>query len=471
MKRYWLTILMALALAGLAAYVYWVELPSERSQTVAETREKKLLPFEEREITGLTVRTESNEVVLAPDEGRIWKITAPIQVEADRREVDALLRALVLGKVARVVEEKAAALAPFGLERPSVVLTVKAGTSRETVSLGDSGPISSTLYAMRASDKKILLTDLAPKDFLNKTLLTLRKKEVLRVDQSQTERLRLASPAGEIVLYRQETGGPGTQPASASSPDKKKWKILFPIEADADQVEVRGLLLKLEDLKALGFVDPGPQHEALLTKLTKPEVKVTVHIAGVDQTAKLYQPDPTSGEAYAVTTSDAPIYRVSPATLKDFSKELFTLQDKRLLGVDRDEIAMLAVKTRDQRYVLINQNGEWVLEDQPAETLNQEAADLFVSRVVNLPAELRVVKQAGPLAPYGLATPAAEFTATAKDGKQRGRLLLGTSSGGLVYAIGQGLTGIFQARADLLTQIPSKADLKAKERQVSGVTK
>ncbi len=82
-----------------------------------------------------------------------------------------------------------------------------------------------------------------------------------------------------------------------------------------------------------------------------------------------------------------------------------------------------------------------------------------------------MVKQAGPLAPYGLATPAAEFTATGKDGKPRGRLVLGASSGGLVYAMGQRLTGIFQARADLLTQIPTKSDLKAKERQVSGVTK
>src|SRR5574341_581148 len=98
MKRYWFTILMALTLAGLAAYLYWVELPSERSQTAVQTQEKTLLPFDERAITGLTVRTESGEVVLAPEEGRAWKITAPIQTAADTREVEALLRALVLGK-------------------------------------------------------------------------------------------------------------------------------------------------------------------------------------------------------------------------------------------------------------------------------------------------------------------------------------------------------------------------------------
>ncbi|TAJ10324.1 MAG: DUF4340 domain-containing protein [Nitrospirae bacterium] len=467
MKSVWLTIAMVVLLVGLGAYVYFVELPSERTQTAAETQDKKLIPFEEQDITGLIVRTEVGEVVLAPDEKRAWKITAPMVADADSREVESLLRALVLGRISRVVEEQTAALGPFGLEKPATVLTLTAGSRQETLSVGDSGPISSTLYAMRASDKKVLLTSLAPKDVLNKTLLTLRKKEVLRMDQTKVDRLRLAYPANEMVLYRVRQAD---LPGPAAGNDKKSWKLRYPLEADADQAEVNSLLIKLENLKALGFVDPGPQHDALLRKLTKPDVKITVHADGTDQIVKLYQLDLTTGEAYAVTAQEAPLYRISPLAIKDLTKELFTLQDKRLLGVNMDDLAMLAVKTRDQRYTLINQNGDWVLEDQPAEKLEQEAADLFISRVVNLPAEIRVVKQAGPLAPYGLATPTAEFTATAKDGKQRGRLVLGTSSGGLVYAMGHlGLPGIFQARADLLSQIPAKADLKAKTRQVSGL--
>lgn len=468
MKSVWLTIAMAAVLAGLGAYVYFVELPSERTRTAAETQDKQLLPFEEQAVTGLTVKTDVGEVVLAPDEKRAWKITAPLAADADSREVESLLRALALGKVSRVLEEQAAALGPFGLEKPATVLTVTTGQRQETLSIGDNGPISSTLYAMRASDKKVLLTNLAPKDVLNKTLLTLRKKEVLRLEQGRTDRLRLTYPASELVLYRMEEPdrhGPG------ADKDKKAWKLRYPLEAEADQAEVNNLLIKLEGLKALGFVDAGPPREALLQKLTKPDVKITVHAEGADQTVKLYQLDQSTGEAYATTTQEAPIYRISPLAIKDLTKELFTLQDKRLLGVGMDDLAMLTVKTREQQYTLINQNGDWVLEDQPAEKLEQEAADLFVSRVVNLPAEIRVVKQAGPLTPYGLAAPAAEFTATAKDGKQRGRLVLGTTSGGLVYALGhQGLPGIFQARADLLTQIPAKTDLKAKARQVSGIT-
>jgi hypothetical protein len=201
--------------------------------------------------------------------------------------------------------------------------------------------------------------------------------------------------------------------------------------------------------------------------LTEPEAKITIYAAGVEHTVRLFQPDRASGEAYAVTTPEAPIYRISPAFIKDLTKELFALQDKRLLGVDLDEIAMLAVKTREEQYTLINQNGDWVLESRPEDKLDQQKVDLFVSRVVDLPAELQAVKQAGPLAPYGLTSPSAEFTATGKDGKGRGRLVLGTREGGLVYAMGQGLPGIYQARPDLLTQIPSLKDLLAKPTEPS----
>ena len=463
MTRYWLTIFLAMVLAGLGGYVYFVELPAERAQTLIEAETQKILPFEGRDITGLTLRSEAGEVVLASGDNRTWQVAAPLSTEADSREVESLLRALALGTVTRVVEEQATALAPFGLERPSVVLTVAAGLRRETLSLGDSGPISSTLYAMRASDRKILLTDLAPKDFFNKTVTTFRKKEVLRLDQSQAERLRLTYPPTEIVLYR----------TNETVEKDHKWKIRSPVEAEADQTAVRTLLLKLQDLTALGFIDPGPEHAALTKKLSKPKAKLTVYTSGGDQTVKLFQPDPASGEAYAVTTPDSPIYRINPIAIKDLTKELFALQDKRLLGIDGDEIVRLAVKTRADQYVLINQgagpregqkNG-WVLEDEPHQTLDQQTVDLFISRVAGLPAELRIVKQAGPLAPYGLASPAAEFTARGKDGRVRGRLVLGTRVGGLVYAIGQGLPGIYQARSDILTQTPAKRDLLAKTGQ------
>jgi hypothetical protein len=451
MVRYWPTLLLAGIFAALGLYVYYIELPAQRSEERQEKESQRLVTLEESEIGGLTVKTEAGEVVLQHGGDQNWRILAPVQAEADRRQVQSLIRALVTGRVKRVVEEEGASqgtsIETFGLSRPSSEISLSAGSKTERIAIGDSGPLSSTLYVLRGSDQKVLLTDLAPKDFVNKSLMTFRRKELLQFNHNEVDRLRLTYPQTEIVLYSQD------------QKPKRKWKIRYPVEAEADRTEVQALLFRLEDLKALSIIDPGPQRDALAKSLTKPKVKVTIHAGGTDQIVKIYQPDAASGEAYAETSPNSPLYKVSPTTIKDLTKELFTLQDKRLLGAEDPDIALLSVKTRDRQFVLVREHEEWILEDRPTEKVSQEIADLFVSRVVNLPAEERILKQPAALTPYGLTTPVAEFVATGKDGRTIGKLTLGTQVGSLVYAMGSRLTGVYQARADILTQIPTVESL------------
>ena len=447
--RYWPTLVMALVLVGLGLYLYAIELPQKESHDRQDTIDKKVLLFDQETLSELTIKTDRHELVFARTPEKGWMMTVPLSTEADQREVQNLIRALVTGNVTRVVEDHPTNLTPFGLDNPVTTITVAAGAARETFSIGDSGPLSSTLYVLRESDRKVLLTNLAPKDFVNKTLMTFRRKDLLHVSQGDVDRIRLTYSTTEIVLYQ------------GQEKPKSKWKLRYPIEGEADQTEVRALLFRLEDLKALGIIDPGPERDALAKTLTVPKVKVAIHTADGDQTVKLYQPDQASGEAFAESSPEGPLYRINPATIRDLTKELFTFQDKRLLGIDYTDIAMLSIKTPTEQYVLINQQNEWVLEDQPTEKLDQQATDLFVSRVANVPAEERVIKQAGPLSPYGLVTPAAEFIATGRDGKLAGKLSIGSHADGLAYAMGQRIQGIFQIRADLLTQIPAKKDLLA----------
>lgn len=449
--RYWPTLLLLVILAGLGGYLYLVEFPAKQQEEKQEIEQKHILPFPETAITELSITTAQGLIKFKQNAPGKWSIIAPLQTDADNREVQALLRALVTGTVTRTLDEQSSTLASFGLEEPVTTLTLSAGGHQETISIGDSGPLSNTLYILRASDQRVLLTTLAPKDFVNKSLMTFRRKELLRFVQNDVERLRLTYPTTEIVIDN-----------VAKDKPRPSWKIIYPVEAEADQNEVRSLMFRLEDLKALGIIDPGPERDTVAATLTRQKVKITLYAAGGDQSVRLYQPDPQSGEAIAQTTPDGPLYRINPVLIKDLTRELFNLQDKRLFGLDSTDVAMLSVKTRDQRYVLINQSGEWVLEDQPMMKVTQEVADLFVSRVANLPAEERVLKQSSPLAPYGLLAPSAEFIATGKDGKTVGKLTLGNRAGDLLYASGQRLHGVFQVRPDLLTQIPSRTDLLTK---------
>lgn len=470
MKRYGVTVILAIVLIGLGLYLYLVEVPTARQQEQQKTTREALLAIEEDEVRRLTISSHEGDIVLEPREGRRqWMIIEPIQTEADAREVNALLRALVLGKVKRVIQEsaegyaqesvkdggqgQAEALASYGLTRPSVTVTVEGQDRKETLYLGDTGPISSTLYARRASDDKILLTSLRVKDFLNKTLRTLRKKEILAIDRTRVDRLTLQGPQEHVALTRVGIGPHGTTAT---------WKIQEPIEAPADATEIGILLMKLEQLKAIGFIDRGPGQEAVAATLTKPELTVEIHEGEDTHRLMLYQPDPSSGEAFAVTAEDRPIYRINPLTLRELSKGVFEVRDKRLLGLEKDQIVRLQVMTPSGSYALVRQNETWILEEQPTREVTPETVKLFVSRVADLPAEIRISEEETDLEQYGLQNPSAVFVATDRRGRERGRLVLGRRESGLVYAMGAGLPGIYQARYDLLTQIPSEEELLVK---------
>jgi hypothetical protein len=449
MKRYWPTAVMALVLSALGLYLYLVEFPAKELQEREASTKKKLLTVDEQAITSLTFKTDREELAFERTPEKGWMLVKPIRTETDAREISGLIRAIALGSVHRVVETNPTSLTPFGLDAPVTTLQIQAGNTSETLLIGDTGPLSSTLYVLRGSDHALLLTDLAPKDFVNKSLMTFRKKDILHLTSGNVDRVRLTYPTTEIVLYR------------VSDKPKPKWRIRYPIEAEADINEVRMLLFRLEDLKAMSIIDPGPARDTVARTLKQPKVKITVHGEDGDQTVKLYQPNPSSGEAIAETTPDAPLSRVNPTFVKEFTKDIYALQDKRLLGAEEHDIALLNVKTRSEQYTLINQNGEWVLEDRPTQKLKQEVVNLFISRVANVPAEDRVLKQAGPLAPYGLVNPVAELVATGRDGKMTGKLLVGDQANGLAFATGHRLQGIYQIRADLLKQIPQRSELIA----------
>lgn len=129
MTRYWPTLLMFLALAGLGGYLYLVEFPAQQREEKQERAQKQVLPFPETAITGLRITTAQGPIELKLAEPGKWSIVAPLQTDADHREVQALIRALVTGTVTRTVEEQATQLAAFGLEQPVTILTV---TGRDT---------------------------------------------------------------------------------------------------------------------------------------------------------------------------------------------------------------------------------------------------------------------------------------------------------------------------------------------------
>lgn len=449
-----ITLALALILGLLGAYLYFVDLPQTQVTEQQRERERRLIPFDDHAISHLAMTTLEEKIVLMKDKKDRWHITQPLFAPADSREIRKILRALTIGKIQRVIQTKQDTKKQdgdqYGLTPPHMILTVTAGGTSEAIDLGNRAPLSSTLYARKHSDNVIILTTLDPLAFANKSLHTFRKKEILSFDIAQAETFEIDRGNETLILMRQ----PG---AHGLSPN---WSFRSPLEGLADRTVIGLLLRDLEELQAQGFVDSPSEKEHLLNQLGPPTVTASVHARNRDYTVSFYQ-SPEVQDTYALTTKDNPLYRIAPHIVTELQKDLFKLRDKRLLGIEQQDLAILKVQTPTDSYTLVNQSGEWVLQNDLSQILDQEVVRLFASRLVGLPAEFRVAQEETSLEDYGLAPPTVEIKATDLKGRKRGRLLLGTSYRGLVYATGAGLPGIHQARSIILTQIPSRRQLLA----------
>lgn len=445
MIPYRTTILLAVIFAGLAVYLYTIEVPTMEQEVVQQQEVQRLLPFDYREVTELKITTRTETIQLSRDDRHRWSVVEPIQAKADPREIGKILRALEIGKISRVIQEDAKDLSDYGLGSPNVIIQLTTNGQSETLSLGDVSPLTSTLYAQRASDKQILLTTLSVRNFRRKNLFTFRHKDVLFFDRTRVERIQLQHADQQMTLQRV---------ASMHGPTSN-WRFSDPFEGPADKTSVGLLLMALEDLSATGFIDAPSEKEALLKRLPPPLLTATVHTGQRGHLVTFFQQLEQPDEIYAITSADDPIYKIAPATLRRLPTRVFDLQDKRLFGMEMAEIGLLTVTTPSMTFTVIQQHGEWYLDGATNRPIDQKEMKLFVSRVVDLPAELSISVTTDNLEEYGLGSPAIDIIGVDTRGRPRGHLALGKREKGLVYATGAGLPGVYQARSVILTQMPA----------------
>ena len=216
--------------------------------------------------------------------------------------------------------------------------------------------------------------------------------------------------------------------------------------------------MDLSGLSATGFVDSEEEKQRILGQPNRIHVGVTILEGSRTHYVSLYQFQ-NAEKAYAITSSTGPLYEISPNILQTITQGAFHFQDKRLFGMEIKDVVMLEVTTSQEHYVLIQQNEEWVLEDHPTATLDQKIIKLFVSRVVDLPAEISYPDSSTSPIQHGLDSPTATIQGLNRQGQKSGQLVLGKREKGLVFARGAGHQGLYQVRSDILNQIPTQTQL------------
>src|SRR5215469_3811966 len=144
----------AVVLLALLGTLYWSghRKTSDDTGTKSADASPAILKLDQNSITRVEFKKKDAEpVVLAKGNSGSWEITEPKRFAADQSTVTSTVSSLAALNSERLVDDHAADLKQYGLENPSleVTLTEKDNKTQELL-IGSETPTGSAVYAKRA---------------------------------------------------------------------------------------------------------------------------------------------------------------------------------------------------------------------------------------------------------------------------------------------------------------------------------
>jgi hypothetical protein len=306
-----------IVLAALAGALYWSnkKQKADAAKPAADTS-PKILSIPEDQIKEVRIKKTGADttVVRKGDDGK-WQILEPKPLRADQDSVNSLTSTLASLNADKVVEDKAADLSPYGLNTPSLDVTVvkKDGKSQD-VYVGDDTPTGSGAYVKLASDPHVYTVYSYVKTSLDKTSNDLRDKRLLTFDQDKLTRVDLQAK-GETIEFGKN--------------NQNDWQILKPKPLRADGSQVEELIRKLRDAKMDTSVPAEDAKKAAAAFASGARV-ATVTVADASGTQSMEVRKDKDKNYYAKSSVVDGIYKVTADVGDGLDKKVDDFRNKKL---------------------------------------------------------------------------------------------------------------------------------------------
>jgi hypothetical protein len=445
------TIIVAILAIALGAFVYFYEIKGGEERQQAEQQAKKIFLFEDDQVQGLTLAHSGEEIVLTKAEDGEWTISAPIETEADKGTVDALVRNLKNAETDRIVADSTADLGGFGLDDPEVkVSLLLEEMSTDTLCIGDKSPTGSYVFANMDGSREVFTASSSLLSNLQKELFDLRDKRVLGFEKDEVEKLELKQ-RGEPLFVLSRTGS--------------EWQMEQPQKLQGDRTAVSQILNKLKSGKAKAFVTEKAE-ELKSYGLHKPDIEVTLWI-GKDKAKKQLKigDAKTPDLYYAQDEARDPVFTVDSTFVKELRKDLFALRDKKIVKFLRSRINKIELVYADSSIVCRKDTSDnWRVTAPVVQKAKKWKVSGMLSDIETLKAEEFVEEQARDLSRYGLDAP--RITVKLWDDREiQTQVLLGKAKGDLVYAKVWGKEAVYLVKDRIVEKLsPKVADLVEEEK-------
>jgi hypothetical protein len=402
---------------------------------------------------------------------RKWLMTESIKAPADDEKAEGLVAELSALRVADgtggFVEDSARDLARYGLDHPSVRLTMTpfgAGAKPQVVSLGSEVPdVSDQVYALRGDQDDVVRINVRTLRASLPAANGFRSTKVLDLNPGRVSRFRVEMGEKVFELSRVRSG----------------WVLTSPVNEPADPAAAQTFLARLAEMKTSEFLDSSATPNA---RLDQPSFHVRVwqaELSGSASAADSAEPqaevvfgrhDRQRKVVYAQIAGDTSVLTVPDDILEVLPKNAFAFRDRTVLTLRPEQVLRMTVERPGRPGVTVEAPRaagspvKWRMTE-PVEAPTEDAAvTALVVALSNLRAEDWESETVGDGRAYGLDAPGLRIKWTVRAGPVKGAaaapassatsgvLRLGKNKPGSlsVYANIEGDSRVFSLKAGVL---------------------
>jgi hypothetical protein len=220
------------------------------NRTTFDLRDKSVLAFERDAVDRITIEQLSAPRIELARDGSNWKLTAPVAARADGSPVDSIISRVEQAQMSALAHEgaepTAAELKTFGLDRPRLVATFGAGSTRASLAIG-ADKDDTAVYARDLSRPLVFTIEKGVLTDLQKQPADLRVKDVFAFRSYTATGIDLTHGGVSASFAKQ----PPPADATAAGPDV--WKQTQPEAKDVNATAMADLLNTISSLRAESF--------------------------------------------------------------------------------------------------------------------------------------------------------------------------------------------------------------------------
>ena len=403
-------LIAAALLVALSGLLYWTKKNPQSSSTTSTTAPSPTLAaIPDAQIQEIVLKKKDGSTLALQRQNGKWAITSPEQVATDQDAANSVASALNSITADSVVEDKAADLSKFGLQNPSLSVTVHEKNGKtENINFGDDVPTGSLVYVSVNSGTKVYSVFSSTKSSFDKSLNDVRDKRLLTFDSNNLTGIELVSSKSDIVFGKN---------------NQNEWQVVKPQPYRADNFQVEELLRKLTDAKMdlSGSADDIKKADAAYAS-GQPVGSAKVTDAGGTQTLDVRK---NKDDYYAKSSVVKGVYKVSADLGKEMEKPLDDFRNKKIFDFGFSDPNKIEAQQSASDKTYVRSGSDWKLNGQ---TMDPGQVQAFIDKLRDLAAAKFVTE--------GFTTPVATITVTSNDGKRLERVELAKTNDGYIVRRG-----------------------------------